>query len=337
MDRQQLTEIVNNKDLRRIINSFDYTRKRIYKHNQMLYDELQEKFPGLILSFNEVKYWHKYINDEDFIDVQLCRKCGKRTEFSHGYYTHYCSIECRKMSYNKERFDKIKQTCLERYGAVNPMCKGTIVRNKLEQTFMERFGGLTPMRSKEVREKVSKTHSEHYHSSDNIKNKRAKTNLERYGVENYFASKEMKEFLHSIKDERLEKVYATKRKNKTFNTSKPEKRCYAATLSKFSDAKTQYKEDRYPFLCDIYIPSKDLFIELQFSWTHGSKPYDENDKDCIDLVESWIRNGSDFCREAALNYTQRDTKKRQTAKENKLNYLEFFYEEDFMSWLDSQS
>ena len=37
---------------------------------------------------------------------------------------------------------------------------------------------------------------------------------------------------------------------------------------------------KYPFNCDFYIKSKDLFIEYQGHQTHGTKPYDELDPDC---------------------------------------------------------
>ena len=32
------------------------------------------------------------------------------------------------------------------------------------------------------------------------------------------------------------------------------------------------KYDRYPFACDFYISSLDLFIECNYHWTHGGKP-----------------------------------------------------------------
>lgn len=38
----------------------------------------------------------------------------------------------------------------------------------------------------------------------------------------------------------------------------------------------QYSDNRYPFCCDFYLKSLDLFIELNFHWTHGGHPFDEN-------------------------------------------------------------
>lgn len=47
------------------------------------------------------------------------------------------------------------------------------------------------------------------------------------------------------------------------------------------------KDERYPFSCDFYIKSKDLFIELNFHWSHGGRPFNENDQACLDKLEEW--------------------------------------------------
>ena len=51
-----------------------------------------------------------------------------------------------------------------------------------------------------------------------------------------------------------------------------------------SDVITQYKDDRYPFACNFYIPSLDLFIECNYHWTYGGKPYEgtEDDKQIVE-------------------------------------------------------
>ena len=38
-----------------------------------------------------------------------------------------------------------------------------------------------------------------------------------------------------------------------------------------------------PFACYFYIPSLDLFIECNYRWTHGGKPYEgtEDDKQIV--------------------------------------------------------
>jgi len=77
-------------------------------------------------------------------------------------------------------------------------------------------------------------------------------------------------------------------------------------------------------MCDFYIPSKDLFIELQLSWTHGSKPFVENNIDCQNQLNIWRQKSltSDYYKNAIETWTIRDVKKRNIAKQNKLNYIE---------------
>ena len=64
---------------------------------------------------------------------------------------------------------------------------------------------------------------------------------------------------------------ATLRKNNSYNKSKSEEKIYNLLLTKFnkSDIIRQYKSDLYPFACDFYIKSLDLYIEYNGHWTHG--------------------------------------------------------------------
>ena len=45
----------------------------------------------------------------------------------------------------------------------------------------------------------------------------------------------------------------------------------------YPDTIRQYKDSRYPYNCDFYIPCLDLFIEFQGYWTHGEHPFNPND------------------------------------------------------------
>ena len=124
--------------------------------------------------------------------------------------------------------------------------------------------------------------------------------------------------------ESIKKTILTKRKNNTFNTSKSEDELYTLLKQKYPDIKRNYNSDRrYPYMCDFYIPSKDLFIELQASWTHGSAPF-KNTDDQQFILNEWKQKSlkSNFYKNAIEVWTTRDVKKRQVAKSNKLNYIE---------------
>ena len=42
----------------------------------------------------------------------------------------------------------------------------------------------------------------------------------------------------------------------------------------YNDVIRSYSTDKYPYNCDFYIPSKDVYIECNFHWTHGYMKYD---------------------------------------------------------------
>ncbi len=123
---------------------------------------------------------------------------------------------------------------------------------------------------------------------------------------------------------RASKEYLTKKKNNSFNTSKPEEELYTKLLEKYNNKTVlrRYKEERYPFYCDFYVVEDDLFIELNAHWTHGGKPYDQNDKECQEKLSYWREKAktSKFYENAIKTWTERDVVKRETAIKNNLNY-----------------
>ena len=103
-----------------------------------------------------------------------------------------------------------------------------------------------------------------------------------------------------------------------------DKRMIDVTYDKYGedDVIRQYRDDRYPFDCDFYIPSEDLFIEINKHWTHGGKPFDELDLNDISKLEDWQERAktSRFYKNAIYVWTNLDVRKQKCAKENNLNY-----------------
>lgn len=182
--------------------------------------------------------------------------------------------------------------------------------------------GRLPM-SEEQKQKLSVSHMGIHHTeetkrkislhSNNNREKARKTCLEKYGCEYVLQYRPY-----------VDKVEKTKTKNSTFNTSKPEIKFKQELQETFGtqNVLTNYKCDRYPFRCDFYIPSEDLFIELNLHWTHGGKPYNPEDEDCQKQLQLWQEKAkqSKFYQNAIETWTVRDVKKQKIAKENKLNY-----------------
>lgn len=164
--------------------------------------------------------------------------------------------------------------------------------------------------------------------------KNKKTCIKKYGVENPFQSKEI---MHEVnKSEVYKKVFKTKRKNGTFNTSSQEDKIYDILQTKFNktDIIRNYTESRYPFCCDFYIKSLDLFIECNFHWTHGNHWFNKNNLEDINKLNEWKEKAknSKYYKNAIETWTKRDTRKLETSIKNNLNYIIFWSEDDINIW-----
>ena len=259
-----------------------------------------------------------------------------------------------------------KQTCIEKYGVAHST-QADIIKEKIKETCIKKYGVTSPLKNKKILKKSKQTNLKKY-GVDNftksdkyqkllpkIQNKIKETSLKKYGVENasqsklikekvketclkkygtefYTQSKTYKETIPEIQD----KIYKVKKKNHTFNTSEPELKLLKLLQDKFgkSDIKYQYKSELYPFACDFYIKSLDLYIELQGSWTHGSEPFDATNPDHQNKLQIWKSKNTKFYNNAINVWTIRDPYKRKTAKENNLNYIEVFDSIEFSELKD---
>lgn len=162
-----------------------------------------------------------------------------------------------------------------------------------------------------------------------VPKKRAKTNVERYGVRNVMSLQSTLEKIKAATHKKYGVNYAmqdkdlasknveAKRQSGTFSTSSVEEH-----VKGFGDFEVQYNKDaRYPYLCDFYDKERDLFIEVNASWTHGYHWYDA-EKD-VAVCTKWKAKSEDSAYYAnALDvFTKRDVEKRETARVNSLNYV----------------
>lgn len=132
-------------------------------------------------------------------------------------------------------------------------------------------------------------------------------------------------------DDRVKNYIEARRKNNTWNTSQPEEDTYEYLVCRFGveDVIRQFRDKlRYPFNCDFYVKSLDLFIELNLHWTHGGRPFDPNDVGCMTILSEWERRSdySVYYKQAIKTWTVQDVKKRNIAHKNNLNYIEIYSE-----------
>lgn len=129
------------------------------------------------------------------------------------------------------------------------------------------------------------------------------------------------------------KIYNTHKKNGTFNTSKPEEEAFENFYSLFgNNVIRQYLDrERYPFHCDFYIKTLDVFIELNYHWTHGGCQYDSNNENHLKKLSELESksDGKNFYYEAIYVWTDLDVRKRNIAKENNLKYYPIYDKKQF--------
>ena len=235
-----------------------------------------------------------------------------------GIFLHHCNVSCANSDPNV--YNKQNETKLEHYGSKNNY-------KKIKQSMLEKYAIDNMFNHEDVRKNNIKSIC-----SYKSKQKRKMTCLQKYGVDSYTKTEQYRHnYLDNLKNYK-EKEYNTKKKNSSFNISKPEDESHAILKEYYPDIVSQYKDNRYPFACDFYIPSLDLFIECNYHWTHGGKPY-EGTEDDMQIVEKWKSKGTKFYFNAIQTWTIRDVNKRNIAKQNKLNYIEFWNIDEIKKWL----
>ena len=260
-----------------------------------------------------------------------CKYCGGHIrfyKFSEGY-AKYCSKTCLNKS--SEHIQKVKNTTIKHYGGV---ANGSpIIRKKSEETCNKHYGCKYILGSKKHRLLWQQSNLEKYgetkpytYGSETFK----QLMIKKYGVENVFQSNYFKNI---IKEKYIE--YNTTKTYYKFNSSKIEKDFIKYLEQNYPDDFIyQYKSKLYPFNCDFYIKSLDLYIEIQGTWQHGKHPFNENNLDDLQILNN-LKNKEYYAlnilklesteySKAINGWTNSDVKKRNIAKKNNLNYLEIF-------------
>lgn len=290
------------------------------------------------------------------------------------------------LKYGDEHYSnriKAKETCLQRYGVTSPL-KSEIFKQKSKETCLQKYGVEYTGQIPEKIEKTHKACLEKYgvdsvfkvqkfrnqsldtcikkYASDEddinsivnigqlkyVKDKIKNTCLEKYGVENPMQTQYYKNLISSIlsSNEIQEKIYNTKLLNNSFNISYQEDVCFDLLKEKYSDCIRQYKSELYPFNCDFYIPSLDLYIEYNGSHYHHYHPFDINDDNDIDELNrlkekaensNAHKNGKKSQYDNIIyTWTILDLKKRNIAQQNNLNYIEFWNINEVKEWINKQ-
>lgn len=284
-----------------------------------------KKLPDNILNYLNNRYDDSSSPKESFYRIKnnieirpVCKECGGYVQFKNTF-NDFCSHKCS--SKNNETIINRKKTCIKKYG--------------------ENYGKIFYDKTKITNKK--KYYTDHFFNSPQYKEKSYKTCIKKYGVNNWnkldssknLLSEKLKIFYHSKNGKlALLKMFKTKKNNKTYNKSNEEDQSYELLKEKYSNVIRQYKSEQYPFNCDFYIPSLNLYIECNYHWSHGNKPYEGTKEDKNILLE-WKNKNTKYYNNSIETWTIRDVNKRNISKQNKLNWLEFFNIQEFKNWINS--
>jgi len=295
---------------------------------------------------------------------KICRKFIPSSEFVNLNYPNGCSKECRAkikrektIQTNLDRYgcvapiqnlkikNKIQSENLKKYGFITP-AKNKDVINKIKSTNLERYGVEFPLQSRRIHEKTIESglsKGSYLIGSQ----KTQETCLKKYGKRNNgdkisksLLARNLSDKIASVKAREITKL--SRYGNKNYNNhekaikTKIKNHTNGASVSKFETKMieylrqtypdysifTQYKEDRYPFDCDCYVKDLDLFIEFQGSYYHNKRPFEGTEEDLIEY-EKLSNSGIQKSRIANV-WRYKDTEKRKVAKDNNLNFLEYW-------------
>ncbi|MBO7734838.1 MAG: hypothetical protein J6S67_19920 [Methanobrevibacter sp.] len=207
---------------------------------------------------------------------------------------------------NYNNYEKFRKTCIDRYG-VDHQCKIKEVSEKISRT----------KKTAETQQRYEKTMLDRYGETasnrvPSIQKKRLETLMSNYGVKNPLQSKEI-----------FQKRIETMKKNGSFNKSKDEEILYKKLSNQFGEQsiKRQYKDSRYPFMCDFYIEPLDVFIEVNFHPSHGYHLFDPDNKEDILFLEELKSRNDDWSNMIIDVWSRRDYEKYQHAVKNNLKFI----------------
>lgn len=92
-------------------------------------------------------------------------------------------------------------------------------------------------------------------------------------------------------------------------------------------------------LFDFYIPELDLYIDYHVYIEHGKEPFNPNKPEHLAVLRKWVEkaqlkpyNSKNKYLYYIKTWTQIDVEKRLYVKQNNLNYIEFFTQQEFENW-----
>ena len=262
---------------------------------------------------NHLRHAHS-LKPQEFYDKYLkkpeegtCCVCGKPARFlnvTEGY-RKTCSQKC---------------TIFDKYGVWNVSQSEEIKQKKID-TCRKHYGVDCNLQRKE---NIAKTHSDEIikKQSESRKN----TLRQKYGVENSYLIEEVVRRTYDATKSKAEKYFEDKLKE--FNI----------------EFIAQFKDEKYSYYCDFFLPEYNCYIELNLYWLHKKHWFNKNDENDLKILED-IKNKAEsssgetskFYKRCIEVWTEVDLEKREVARKNDLNYKVFWTQEEIEEFFEDFS
>lgn len=335
-----------NSSIYRFIN----TKKEYHGIGEYLKNRYSD-IPSHLFSYKEV-LWRIHYN----INVRpVCEICGNPVEFckkpkKSKMFQQTCCFKCQRILAKRNT----ENTNIKKYGvksnlqieeiinkSVQARCSESAKQKKYE-TMKSRYGCLYAFHTEKGKENA-KISSILYREKRSKKYKEV-SELIKSGInpETYYdTSVEYDEAitLYNNMIKIIDKTFKTAKQNNHLKGSLQEDNLFKILCSNFNIVLRNYKDERYNYRCDFYIPELDLFIEYQGSFYHNKHPFDKTNFNDIKILKDMkeksetrkLFNGGKKTRYDSLinTWTIRDIEKRDIAVKNNINYLEIFPKYNF--------
>ena len=290
--------------------------------NPFKLDDFQEK----AAQTREERYGARYTLAEGSVFAEEARKKGSETLEPIRRAKRERTLARKK----REREERQRERALHGYHRRTLTDEEKVVANERRiATSQSRYGVDHPSQRLSFKQSMSQYMTDP-ENQRRIRAKTVSTNQERYGVAYFTQLPEHRlEQSHRMSDPvHQRRILSAKRENGTLATSAPEDALYELLVEYVSQhgmtVVRQYRDEkRYPFAVDFYIPERDLFIELNGSWSHGGHWYEADREMDQRTVHTWLKKGkkSKYYCVALETWTKRDVRKREAARQAELNYV----------------
>lgn len=256
---------------------------------------------------------HNRVAEKRWSGIELL-DCRFGRDYTRAFRRLISSSEYRKLS-EEQRVLKSEETQIEKYGGIG--LAGQAAKEKAVQTNLQKYGVPNVMQSEIIQERLTEV------------------NTVRFGGMSPFNSRDVR--LKAAKA-KMSKIYMQMEQfakdgiigNVDCFESFGEMIVFCELVERFGrhDVFYQYgihpSDKRYPFNCDFYIKSLDLFIELNAHYSHHTHWFDATNSDDVLRQTHMLTSGKKRNINAVKVWCETDLAKRDTARRNNLNYLVFW-------------